>query len=164
MSTDQETSNKATVRRFCDAINTGDAELISKTIDEVVEPDALIDTPLPLEATGAQALKEVFARLLRAFPDLHITVENLIAEGDTVVSRDTVTGTHQGEYMGIPPTGKSIAYDEIFISRFAGGRIAETGGIVDVLSQMRQLGVPSRGRSVSTATGWSHDREPGRAR
>src|ERR671911_1130324 len=98
MSTAQETSNKATVRRFCDAINTGDAELISKTIDEVVEPDALIDTPLPLEATGAQALKEVFARLLRAFPDLHITVENLIAEGDTVVSRDTVTGTHQGEY------------------------------------------------------------------
>jgi hypothetical protein len=141
MSTAQETSNKATFRRFQDATNTGDAELISKTIDEVVEPDVLIRTPLPVEVTGAQALKEVFARLHRAFPDLHITVEDLIAEGDKVVGRNTVTGTHEGEYMGIPPTGKSVAYSEIFIVRFVTGRIAETWGVVDVLSQMKQLGV-----------------------
>lgn len=57
-----------------------------------------------------------------------------------MVSRNTVTGTHQGEYMGIPPTGKSVTYNEIFIVRFAGGRIAETWGAVDVLSQLRQLG------------------------
>jgi predicted ester cyclase len=50
-------------------------------------------------------------------------------------------GTHQGEYMGIPPTGKSVTYSEIFIVRFARGRIAETWGIVDVFSQIRQLGV-----------------------
>jgi steroid delta-isomerase-like uncharacterized protein len=141
VSTAQETSNKATVRRFCDAVNTGDTELISKTIDELVGPDALMRTPLPIEATGAQLLKEVFARLLRAYPDLHITIEDLVEEGDKVVCRDTVTGTHQGEYMGIPPTGKPVAYDEIFIARFAGGRIAETWGVVDVLSQMKQLGV-----------------------
>jgi steroid delta-isomerase-like uncharacterized protein len=140
MSTDQETSNKATFRRFCDVMNTGDAQLISKTIDEVVEPDALIRTPLPLEATGAQALQEVFARLHRAFPDLHITVEDMIAEGDKVVGRNSVTGTHQGEYMGLAPSGKSVAYDEIFIFRFAGGRIAETWGVVDVFAQIQQLG------------------------
>jgi steroid delta-isomerase-like uncharacterized protein len=141
----QETSNKATLRRFNDAMNnamnTGDAELISKAIDEFVEPDVLIRTPLPVEATGTQALKQVWAVLLRAFPDLHVAVEDLIAEGDKVVCRNTVTGTHQGEYMGHPPTGKSITYNEIFILRFAGGRIAETWGVVDVLSQMRQLGV-----------------------
>jgi steroid delta-isomerase-like uncharacterized protein len=141
MSTAQETSNKATVRRFHDATTTGDAELISKTIDELVEPGAVIRTPLPIEATGAQLLKEVFARLHRAFPDLHITIEDLIGEGDKVVSRNTVTGTHQGEYLGIPPTGKSITYNEIFIVRFTGGRIAETWGVVDVFSQMKQLGV-----------------------
>jgi steroid delta-isomerase-like uncharacterized protein len=141
MPTTPATSNTATFRRLHDAINTGDAEHISNTIDEVVEPDVLIRTPLPVEATGAQALKEVFARLHRAFPDLHITVEDLIAEGDKVVSRNSVTGTHQGEYMGRPPTGKSIMYNEIFIFRFAGGRVAETWGVVDVLSQMRQLGV-----------------------
>ncbi len=141
MSTAQETSNKATFRRFHDATNTGDVELISKTIDELVEPDAVIHTPLPIEAPGAQLLKEVFARLLRAYPDLHITTEDLIEEGDKIVSRNTVTGTHQGEYMGLTPTGKSVTYNEIFIVRFAGGRIAETWGVVDVFSQMKQLGV-----------------------
>jgi steroid delta-isomerase-like uncharacterized protein len=116
---------------------------VQPMIDEFVEPDAQIRTELPVDARGAQLLKEVFGRLIRAFPDLHITVEDLIAEGDKVVSRNTVTGTHQGEYMGIPPTGKSITYNEIFIMRFAGGRIAETWGVVDVLSQMRQLGAIS---------------------
>jgi predicted ester cyclase len=141
MSTVQEASNKATVRRFCDAMNTNDAELISETIDELVEPDALIRTPLPIAATGAQGLKEVFARLHRTYPDLHITIEDLVEEGDKVVSRNTVTGTHQGEYMGLQPTGKAVTYNEIFIARFAGGRIAETWGVVDVFAQMKQLGV-----------------------
>jgi steroid delta-isomerase-like uncharacterized protein len=134
-------SNKAVVRRLHDAVNTGDVEHTSRTIDELVEPDVLIRTPLPVQSTGAQALKEVFARLQRAFPDLHITIEDLIAEEDKVVSRNTVTGTHRGEYLGRPPTGRPITYTEIFIFRFASGRIAETWGVVDVLSQLRQLGV-----------------------
>jgi steroid delta-isomerase-like uncharacterized protein len=141
MSTVQETSNKATFRRLHDATNSGDAELISKTIDDHVEADVLIRTPLPVEATGAQALKEVFATLHRAFPDLHITIEDLIAEGDKVVSRNSVTGTHHGQYMGLPPTGKTVAYNEILVCRFVNSRIAETWGIVDVFSQMQQLGV-----------------------
>ena len=67
MSTARTTSNKATFRRFCDAMNTRDPALISETIDKFVEPDAVIRTPLPIQATGAQALKEVFARLHRVF-------------------------------------------------------------------------------------------------
>jgi steroid delta-isomerase-like uncharacterized protein len=141
VSTTQHASNKATFKRFHDAINTGDTELISKTIDEIVEPDVLIRTPLPVDATGAQALEQVTVMLLRAFPDLHLTVEDLIAEGDKVVGRTVVTGTHHGEYMGHSPTGKSITYNEIFIFRFVDGRIAETWGVVDVFSQMQQLGV-----------------------
>jgi hypothetical protein len=141
MSTAQETSNKATVRRFDDVVSTGDAEVISRTIDELIEPDVLIHMPLPIQATGAQALKQVWAMLLRGLPDLHVAVEDVIAEGDKVVSRNTVTGTHQGEYRGLPPTGKSVTYNEIFIFRFAGGRIAEIWGVVDVFSQMQQLGV-----------------------
>ena len=140
MSTAQQTSNKATIRRLEDANNSGDLERITKTIDEVFAPDALISTPLPIEATGAQVLKEVFARLLRGLPDLHITIEDLIAEGDKVVSRNTVTGTHLGEYMGLPPTGKSVTYNEIFIVRFDGDRIAQTWGVVDVFSIMKPLG------------------------
>jgi steroid delta-isomerase-like uncharacterized protein len=83
----------------------------------------------------------VFATLQRAFPDLHVTVEDLIEEGDKVVARNTVTGTHRGEYLRLPPTGKSVTYNEIFILRFVDGRIAETWGVVDVLSQLRQLSV-----------------------
>ena len=85
--------------------------------------------------------------LLRAFPDLHVAIEDLIAEGDKVVARNTVTGTHQGEYHGVPPTGKSVTYHEIFIFRFAGGQIAEIWGVVDVYSQLRQLGLIPRLKS-----------------
>ncbi len=141
MSTDEEARNKATFTRFHDAVNSGDVDIISKMIDELVEPDATIRTPIPLDVTGAQALKHVWAVLLQAYPDLHLTVEDLIAEGDKLVLRNTVTGTHQGEYLGAPPTGKSVTYNEIFIFRFENGRIAETWGVVDVLSQMKQLGV-----------------------
>ena len=65
----------------------------------------------------------------------------MIEEGDKIVSRNTVTGTHQGDYMGVPATGRAVTWNEIFIIRFARGRIAETWGVVDVLSQMKQLGV-----------------------
>jgi ketosteroid isomerase-like protein len=92
MLTAQAASNKATCRRFHDLWNTGDAQLISKTIDEVVEPAVLLHTPLQV-ATGPQALKQVMAMLHRVLPDLHLTVEDLIAEGDKVVARNAVTGT-----------------------------------------------------------------------
>lgn len=141
MPMDQATANKATFRRFHDAVNTGDLQVISTMIDELVEPDALIRTPLPLDKTGAAALKHVWTALLAAFPDLHLAVEDMIAEGDKVVVRNTVTGTHRGQYMGLEPTGKSVRYNEIFIFRLVDGRIAETWGVVDVLSQMKQLGV-----------------------
>src|SRR5882757_3598505 len=110
--------NKAVFKRFDDAVSTGDLDRIAKTIDEVFHPDVLISTPLPVEATGAEALKQVWAMLLRAYPDLHVTVEDVIADGDKVVVRNTVTGTHQGTYMGLAPTGKTITYVEIFILRF----------------------------------------------
>jgi hypothetical protein len=139
MSATQETENKATFARLHDVVNTGDVELVSKTIDAIVDPDVRIRTPLPVQTTGAQALKEVWAILLRAFPDLHLTVEDVIAQGDKIVTRNTVTGTHQGDFMGRPPSGKSVSYNEIFIFRFAGGRVAETWGVVDSLSVMRQL-------------------------
>ena len=134
-------TNRETVERFCDAMNSGSVAIISATIDDLVEPDAVIRTPLPIEASGAAALKEVFARLHHVYSDLHVTVEDVIEEADKVVARNTVTGTHTGEYMGLPATGKSVAYDEIFIFRFADGRIVETWGVVDVFSQLKQLGL-----------------------
>lgn len=136
-----ESRNKAALQTFVDATNSGDAERIATTVDEVFSPDLQFSPPLPLEVTGTAAVKEVFSTLLRAYPDLHIAVDDLIEEGDKVVALQTVTGTHLGEFMGLPPTGRSVAYEEVFIFRYADGRIAETWGIVDVPAVMRQLGV-----------------------
>lgn len=141
MSTAEVASNKATFGRFHDAMNSGDAELFSRTVDEIVQPDLQFTPPVPVGPTGAEALKLVITTLIGAFPDLHVSVEDLIGEGDRVVGRNVVTGTHQGEFMGLAPTGTSVRYDEIFIFRFVDGRVAEIWGVVDVLSQRRQLGL-----------------------
>ena len=134
-------ANKAAFKRFHDAANAGDLELLSKTIDELVDPAAVIRTPLPIDATGAEALKQIWAMLFRIYPDIHLTVEDLIGEGDKVVGRTTVRGTHQGEFMGVAATGKSVTYNEMFVFRFADGRVVETWGVVDVYAQMKQIGV-----------------------
>ena len=143
MSSAAVAANKALFKRFHDAANTGDIELLANAIDELVAPDAVVRTPLPIDVTGAEALKQIWAMLFSVYPDIHVTVEDLIAEGDKVVARNTVTGTHRGEFMGVAATGKSVTYNEIFIFRFADGRVVETWGVVDVLAQMKQIGVVS---------------------
>ncbi|WCB91537.1 hypothetical protein DSM104299_00208 [Baekduia alba] len=140
MPTAQETSNIAAFHRFHDATNSGDGERIARTIDELVAPDAVIHAPLPMDATGPELLKVVWTGLLRAYPDVHITVEDLIAKDDKIVSRQTVTATHQGEHLGLAPTGRSVSYNEMFIVRYVDGQVAETWGVVDVFAQMKQLG------------------------
>lgn len=141
MSSTQEADNKAMLRRLNEALNSGDTGVISATIDEVFHPDVLIRTPLKIDASGTELMKRLWAVLLRGFPDLHVEVEDVIAEGDKVVSRNTVNGTHQGEYMGVAPTAKAITWNEIFIGRIVDGRVVETWGVVDIASQMRQLGL-----------------------
>jgi predicted ester cyclase len=135
------TENAAAFRRVHEVTNTHDATLISATFDEAFAADVLIHLPLPVPSTGVRAIRDLFAMLHDAFPDLHITVEDTIAEGDRVVGRNSLTGTHRGDYMGLSPTGIRVVYSEIFIFRFDGGRIAEIWGVVDVVAQLRQLGV-----------------------
>jgi predicted ester cyclase len=141
MSTTEVTANKAMFMRFHDAANTGDLATLEKTIDELVDPNAVIRTPLPIDATGGAALKQIWAMLYRIYPDIHLTVEDLIGEGDKVAGRTTVTGTHGGEFMGAAGTGRPVTYNEMFVFRFAAGRVVETWGVVDVYAQMKQIGV-----------------------
>ncbi|MCK2215599.1 ester cyclase [Actinomadura sp. ATCC 31491] len=139
MATAQEIRNEETYHRFHDAINSGDLEVIVKTVEELMAPDARFHTAEgPVPAVPAQ--RRVWEVLLRAFPDLRVALDDLIAAGDKVVVRQTVTGTNSGEYRGAPPTGRPVSYHEIFIVRFADGRITDLWGIVDVLTQLRQLG------------------------
>src|SRR5690242_14389101 len=94
-----EESNKATLRLFESLLGSGDAKEIERAIDEFVDPDVLMRTPLPLDSSGAAAMKELFERLHTAFPDLRVEICDMIAEDDKVVSRNLVTGTHEGEFM-----------------------------------------------------------------
>ena len=140
MSTPEENTNIATFERFIAATNSGDLQRISALIDETFQPDAIFHTPAPTDSSGPQAMKQVWTVLLQAFPDIRVTVNDAIAHHDKIVLRNTVTGTHQGQYRGLPPTGKTVTYNEMFIARFTEGKVAEVWGVVDVYSQLRQLG------------------------
>ncbi|MFI9154289.1 ester cyclase [Streptomyces sp. NPDC053367] len=145
MSAVRTESHKAAFLRFHDAVTGGGApDVIAGAVDELAAPDLVFHAPVPTGLTGTQALKQVWTVLLRAFPDIRVTIEDVVAEGDKVVFRNTVTGTHLGEYRGLAPTGRKVEYAEIFIVRFTpDSRIAEIRGVVDVLSQLRQLGLLS---------------------
>lgn len=135
-----EAAVKAVFERFHDAVNSRDLHLIEQTIDELVDPGVRFHARTPVDLPGTQALKQIWTMLLRAFPDIEVAVEDVIAEGDKVVARNKVTGTHKGDYRGCPATGKSVTYDEIFIFRVENGRIVEVWGVVDVYTQLQQLG------------------------
>ena len=76
-----------------------------------------------------------------AFPDMHVTIDDMVAEGDKVAARVTITGTHKGKFMGIPPTNKKVTFSLIVISRYTGGKIVEDHGEYNALDLMRQLGL-----------------------
>ena len=90
---------------------------------------------------GPDGHSEFVTMFRTAFPDIHFTVEDQIAEGDNVVNRVTARGTHQGELMGIPPTGKQVTVTGITIDHIVGDKLAESWGILDIWGMMQQLGV-----------------------
>ncbi|MGD2144866.1 MAG: ester cyclase [Anaerolineae bacterium] len=97
---------------------------------------------------GPQEYKRFITMYRTAFPDLQMTVEDQIAEGDKVVNRWTSRGTHKGVLMGIPPTGKQVTLTGIYVARIVGGKIIEEWGNFDALGMMQQLGVvPSPGQA-----------------
>ena len=130
--------NKALNRRFVEeVINQGNIE----AIDELIDPGVVEHAAPPGVPTGREGAKQFFAIVRSAFPDLHHTIEDMIAEGDKVVMRSTWSGTHQGEFMGIPATGRRVRVSAIDISRVADGRIVEHWEQSDALGLMQQLGV-----------------------
>ena len=129
--------NKALVRRIYDAFNTGNLEIL----DAVLGVNIIDHNPFPGQPQGIAGVKQLIMILRSAFPDFHITVEDMVAEGDKVVARVVTQGTHQGEFMGIPATGKEVTQTGIEILRIAGGKVVERWGEFDNLGMMQQLGV-----------------------
>ena len=110
-------------------------------VDELVGANIIDHSPMPGQGPGSEGLKDALTMFRGAFPDLQVTIEDMIAEGEKVVVRVTMRGTHQGEFMGIPATNKKIEIGEMHIVRFAGGKMVEHWGQEDSLGTMQQLGV-----------------------
>ena len=110
-------------------------------IDELFASDYIYHGPQGQEFRGTETLKQLLSSYLEAFPDLHMEVEDLIVEGDKIVSRVISRGTHKGEFHGIPPTGKEVTGTIILITRIADGKFVEDWESRDDLGLLQQLGV-----------------------
>jgi steroid delta-isomerase-like uncharacterized protein len=129
--------NKAAVRTVFDTFNGGDPD----ALDEVVAEDVVDHDPYNTFASeGREGLKQLIAGYRESFPDLEVTIEDLVAEGDKVVVRWTASGTQQGEVMGVSGSGKRSTIGGIGIDRIEGGRIVESWAHWDALGMLQQIG------------------------
>jgi steroid delta-isomerase-like uncharacterized protein len=143
------TENKAVVRRYIEeAFNKNNPSLV----DELCSPNYRHHDPgTPTAQSGPAALKQVISIYHSAFPDVRVTIEEQIAEGDQVVTRWTAQGTHRGELMGIAPTGRQVKVSGMQMDRITGGKFAESWVNWDTLGMMQQLGVVSApGQAAAT--------------
>ncbi len=90
---------------------------------------------------GIKEYKQAYLAIKKAFPDITVTIEDTVVEGDKIAARYTARGTHRGEFMGIKPTGKTFEMSEITIKRTQGGRLAESWALYDAISLLQQLGI-----------------------
>jgi steroid delta-isomerase-like uncharacterized protein len=146
MATGSAERNKAALRKLYDeAFSRGNLSVV----DEVIAADAVDHEELPPEITGTtpEKLKQFIQMFRAAIPDLRIDVEDMLAEGDKVVARVTMRGTHHGELLGVPASGKPISMALIDIVRFgADGKMAEHWGQSDNLGLLQQIGaIPAPG-------------------
>lgn len=140
MSTEQ---NKANDRRIIEGLNQGNMNVF----DELMVLN-FVDHEASTTMQGLEAFKQFVSAYLTAFPDLHFTIEDQIAEEDKTTLRYTARGTHRGDLMGIPPTGKQVTVTGIFITRWANGKAEESWLNFDALGMLQQLGVvPAPGQS-----------------
>lgn len=131
--------NKSIVRRWVDGgWNSGNLGLI----DELFSRNYVMHDPtLPMPVASSEAFKQFVTMYRAAFPDIHFTIENIVAEGDKVAWTIISTGTHQGPLANIPPTGRTINVRCSVISRFDNGKWAEDWVNLDMFSMLQQLGV-----------------------
>ena len=130
--------NKAVIRRFVEEVQN---EKNEAAYDELNDPEFVNLSSPPGVPSDREGGKLYLWGFLNAFPDSHVTIDDMIAEGDRVVTKKTFTGTHTGDFAGIPATGKTVTLQYVDIMRVREGRIVEHWLSMDQLSFMRQLGV-----------------------
>ena len=134
--------NKDVLARLYDAINGGDLD----RVDEILADDFVEHEEMPGLAPTKEGVLAMFRMYLAAFPDMQMHAEEVLVSGDKTVARVRATGTHQGELMGMPPTGKSVDVKLIDIMQFNdAGMVREHWGLMDMFSMMQQLGAIPEG-------------------
>ena len=126
--------NKAIVRRAIEALNKKNLALL----DDLMAPDYVDHTH---QLQGLESLKQLVEEESKGFPDFHVTVEDIIAEGNKVWVRLKETATHTGEFRGLAPTGKKITYTAVAIWRIVDGKVVEGWEVYDLLDFYKQLGI-----------------------
>ena len=130
-------TNKELMRRVFEMVNSGDLARINDVIDgEMIEHEGVPGGP----TSGPAAFIDFVTRFRAAFPDLRMTAEDTIAESDRIVCRFLMSGTHNGDFMGLAPSGKSFTIAGFDMIRCANGKIVEHWGVTDSYSFMQQLG------------------------
>ena len=131
--------NKAVVRRWIEEFKTGGDESVG---DEVRAPHFVNHSAPPGAPSGPEAGKLAFRAMRAAFPDLHVQIEDMLGEGDEVVTRQTFSGTHRGEWLGVPATGRAVSWAVIDIVRLEHGRLVEHWAVADLQGLLAQLQAP----------------------
>lgn len=129
-------ANKELIRRYQQAYNTGDLDVLG----DILAPGWATNSWPEGVPQSVESIKEFYAMAVSVFPDLHVTTEDLIAEGDKVVHRWTARGTHKGELFGLAPTGREVRAAGVSIFRIADGRIVEHIAFADELGFLEELG------------------------
>jgi steroid delta-isomerase-like uncharacterized protein len=129
--------NKEVVRRLVEGAQIGrDLSLV----DDLLAPEFVDRSPMGGLPPTREGVKLLFAGLHAAFPDLRVEIDEQVAEGDTVVTRKTFNGTHEGAFLGVPASRKRVSFEVVDFLRVVDGRIVEHRHIVDQLSLLQQLG------------------------
>ena len=130
--------NKALIREIIEEVwNRGNLA----AVDRYFAPDYVDHTPFPGQGPGPEGYRQVVTAIRDAFPDLYLTLGDILAEGDRVAFRYTMEGTHQGDFVGIPPTGKPFSVEGMIIARVVDSKAVERWANLDTLGLMQQLGV-----------------------
>ena len=129
--------NKAIVLKFYEAFDRRDVEQGQKLMSANIVSNGLDGIPLK----GRDAVMQYGSAMFAAFPDGRHIIEEVIAEEDKVVTRGIFKGTHRGELMGIPPTGKQVTFSVVHIDRLVDGKIVEHWGLGDTMTMMQQMGI-----------------------
>ena len=129
--------NLAALGKFAEAVNTRNFNLFGEAVAaENVEHD-----PAPGQGPGPEGYRTFFSAMTKAFPDMKVGLDTMVADEDSIAFAYTLTGTHQGPLMGIPPTGKKVSIRGMQISKFRDGKMVERWGSSDQLGMLQELGV-----------------------